>query len=283
MNRSKSAQRLTPDAYGPRRWPVTSRPPILEGSAAIHALALAGCVLAPAAWPWWLSGIAANHLVLSAAGLWPRSTLLGPNWIQLPDSPGNARALALTIDDGPDPHVTPQVLDMLDRHAIKATFFCIGTQARRYPGLAREIVARGHALENHTETHSHIFSLLGMRALQAEISAAQRTIADLTGVRPAFFRAPAGLRNPLLEPVLRKLDLRLASWTRRGFDTREARAEVVSQRLLNGLRGRDIVLLHDGHAARAPDGTPVLLAVLPTLIEAAQRQGLHFVTLREAR
>jgi len=282
MSESKTVHRPTPDAYGARRWPLTTRPPIWQTSAAIHALALAGCVLAPAAWPWWLSGVAANHMALSAAGLWPRSTLLGPNWSRLPECPENARAVALTIDDGPDPQVTPQVLDLLDRHAVKATFFCIGAQARRYPALAREIVARGHALENHTETHRHTFSLMGTRSLTTEISAGQRTITDLTGVRPVFFRAPAGLRNPLLESVLRQLDLRLASWTRRGFDTREARAEVVSQRLLAGLRGRDILLLHDGHAALSVNGKPVILSVLPTLIEAVHREGLHFVTLRDA-
>jgi peptidoglycan/xylan/chitin deacetylase (PgdA/CDA1 family) len=272
----------TAAAPGVRRWPPGHHTPVLEGSAAIHALALAGCVLAPAAWPWWLGGIAANHVALSAAGLWPRSKVLGPNWTHLPEHPGNARALALTIDDGPDPQVTPRVLDLLDHYGVRATFFCIGAHARRHPGLAREIVARGHALENHTETHPHSFSLMGTRKIHAQIAAAQHTIADLTGVKPMFFRAPAGLRNPFLDPVLRRLDLRLASWTRRGFDTREASAAVVSQRLLDGLRGRDIVLLHDGNAARAADGEPVLLAVLPTLIEAARHQGLQFVTLPEA-
>ena len=83
--------------------------------------------------------------------------------------------------------------------------------------------------------------------------------------------------------MLGKLDLRLAAWTRRGFDTRERDPEIVTRRLLDGLAARDILLLHDGNAAAMEDGAPLVLAVLPRVIEAAQRQGLRFVTLREAR
>jgi peptidoglycan/xylan/chitin deacetylase (PgdA/CDA1 family) len=214
--------------------------------------------------------------------LWPRSTLLGANWTRLPAIPRNANAIALTLDDGPDPLVTPQVLDLLDAHRVRATFFLIGERARRYPALTREIVARGHSVENHSQKHVHTFSVTGMGALRREIDAAQRTLTELTGERPAFFRAPAGLRNVLLEPVLQKLDLRLAAWTRRGFDTRERNPEIVARRLLRDLAPRDILLLHDGGAAITDDGQPVLLSVLPQVFDAAKKQGLHFVTLREA-
>ncbi len=83
--------------------------------------------------------------------------------------------------------------------------------------------------------------------------------------------------------MLEKLDLRLAAWTRRGFDTRERDAEVVTRRLLDGLAARDILLLHDGNAAATGDGEPLVLAVLPRVIDAARRQRLRFVTLRDAR
>jgi peptidoglycan/xylan/chitin deacetylase (PgdA/CDA1 family) len=208
--------------------------------------------------------------------------VLGPNWTRLPATARNAGAIALTIDDGPDPIVTPRVLDLLDAFGVRATFFCIGARALRYPALTREIVARGHVVENHSQMHVHTFSVTGLGALTREIDAAQRTLTDLTGERPAFFRAPAGLRNFLLEPVLQKLDLRLVAWTKRGFDTRESNPEVVAQRLLRDLAARDILLVHDGDAATTPDGQAVLLAVLPPVFEAAKRQGLRFVTLREA-
>ncbi|KLU21163.1 polysaccharide deacetylase [Caballeronia mineralivorans PML1(12)] len=273
---------LDPDAASERRWPVTGYPLTLKVTAAWHALALAGCAAAPEMWPWWLAGTALNHATVTVAGLWPRSTLLGPNWTRLPAIPRNANAIALTLDDGPDPVVTPQVLDLLDAYEVRATFFLIGERARRYPALTREIVARGHSVENHSQKHVHTFSVTGMGALSREIDAAQRTLTELTGERPAFFRAPAGLRNVLLEPVLQKFDLRLAAWTRRGFDTRERDPEVVAQRLLRDLAPRDILLLHDGDAATTDDGQPVLLSVLPRVIGAAKKQGLHFVTLREA-
>lgn len=178
---------VDPDAATERRWPVTGSPLALKVTVAWHAVALAGCAIAPALWPWWLAGTAVNHAAVTAAGLWPRSTLLGANWTRLPDIPRNANAIALTLDDGPDPLVTPQVLDLLDAHRVRATFFLIGECARRYPALTREIVARGHDVENHSQKHVHTFSVTGMGALSREIDTAQRTLTELTGKRPAFF------------------------------------------------------------------------------------------------
>ncbi|MCC8394795.1 polysaccharide deacetylase family protein [Paraburkholderia sp. MMS20-SJTR3] len=267
----------------PRRWPRTRNSALLNGTIAWHVIVLAGWLSTPAAWPWWLAAIFANHAIFTITGLLPRTTLLGPNWTRLPAGPRNADAIALTIDDGPDPLVTPQVLDLLDAFGVRASFFCIGTKVERYPQLAREIVARGHALENHSQVHVHTFSVTFPAALTREIAAAQRTLETVSGERPMFFRAPAGLRNIFLEPVLRKLDLRLASWTRRGYDTRERNPHVVARRLLDGLAARDILLLHDGNAALTLDGKPLILAVLPSVIEAARQRKLRFVTLREAR
>ena len=106
--------------------------------------------------------------------------------------------------------------------------------------------------------------------------------ADLTGELPTFFRAPAGLRNPFLGPVLHRLGLTLASWTRRGFDTRERDPARVLERLTRKLASGDILLLHDGNAARAADGRPVALSVLPALLEALAQRRLRSVTLPEA-
>ncbi|MEM5434544.1 polysaccharide deacetylase family protein [Paraburkholderia diazotrophica] len=266
-----------------RRWPRAGNPPMFNATLTWHALMFAGWIVAPSAWPWWVAGIFASHLVVVTIGLWPRSSLLGPNWTRLPDTPRNADAVALTIDDGPDPVVTPKVLDLLDAHGVRATFFCIGARAQRHPALMREIVARGHAVENHSQVHVHTFSVTLPRGLTREIDAAQRTLESLTGERPMFFRAPAGLRNVFLEPVLQKLDLRLAAWTRRGFDTRERNPQRVLERLVDGLAARDILLVHDATAALGASGEPVVLDVLPRLIETVRARGLRFVTLREAR
>jgi peptidoglycan/xylan/chitin deacetylase (PgdA/CDA1 family) len=257
--------------------------PLLIRLTLLLHVALPIAILAdPVAWPWALALLLANHALLTAVGLWPRSTWLGPNWTRLPPAAAARGEIALTIDDGPDPEVTPQVLDLLDRHGVKATFFCIGAKAARYPQLCKAIVERGHALENHSQQHRHYFSLLGPAGLAREIRQAQETLTAITGRRPQFFRAPAGLRNPFLDPVLARLGLHLAAWTRRGFDTRTQDAAAVSRRLMRGLHAGAILLLHDGNCARTEEGVPVIVAVLPGLLEAAATAGLRFVTLSSA-
>lgn len=261
------------------RWPA---PPFVTASVGLHAVAAGTAALVPEAAWWALGGVALNHAGLTAAGLWPRSTLLGPNHTSLPAAAAARGALALTFDDGPDPDVTPRVLDLLDAAGTRATFFCIAERARTHAGLVREIVTRGHDVQNHSHGHRHHFALLGPGAIAREIGRAQQVLADLTGQRPHCFRAPAGLRNPFLDPVLHRLDLHLVSWTRRGFDTTSADATRVLQRLVLGLGAGDIVLLHDGHSRRSASGLPVVLEVLPALLQRCRDAGLHGETLRAA-
>jgi len=262
------------------RWPW---PPLLRASVGLHAAAGGAALLIPGAGPWALAAVVLNHLGLTAAGLWPKSRLLGPNVTRLPAAAAARSEVALTIDDGPDPEVTPAVLDLLDAHGgAKATFFCIAERARRHPALLREIVARGHSVQNHSDSHTHTFSVSGPRALAREIGAAQELLAELAGVRPHCFRAPAGLRNPLLDPVLFRHGLHLVSWTRRGFDTRDGDPQRVLARLTHQLAAGDILLLHDGHARRAASGRAVLLDVLPPLLARFEAAGLKAVTLQAA-
>lgn len=263
-----------------RSWRPTR---LIRASIALHLVALLAWIIFPRFWPWIVAALLANHLVLTLLGLLPRSQGLGPNWTKLPATATARNEIALTIDDGPDPLVTPQVLDILDQHHARATFFCIGEKAARYPDLCRDIARRGHTIENHTQHHSHYFALMGMQDLTRELQTAQQTLAALSGVPPLFFRAPAGIRNPLLEPVLAKLGLQLASWSVRGFDTRRGDAAQVKNRLLKQLRAGAILLMHDGNAARTPHGVPMIIEILPALLEAARAAQLHFVSLREAQ
>jgi peptidoglycan/xylan/chitin deacetylase (PgdA/CDA1 family) len=257
-------------------------PPLLRATAAVHFAAPLAMAVEPALWPWAIGAVALNHVVLTGAGLWPRSSALGENLVRLPAAAVARREVALTIDDGPEPTVTPAVLDLLDAAGAHATFFCIAERARRHPELVREIVRRGHSVQNHSHGHCHNFSLLGPRGFAREVEAAQAVLAELTGHVPTFFRAPAGLRNPFLAPVLHRLGLTLASWTRRGFDTRERDPQRVLERLARGLAAGDILLLHDGNSARDAQGRPVVLTVLPALLGALREQGLRPVTLPQA-
>jgi peptidoglycan/xylan/chitin deacetylase (PgdA/CDA1 family) len=260
----------------PARWTPS---PFLSASAAVHAAAVLGAVAVPAAWPWAVGALVANHALLAGAGLWPSSRLLGSNLIRLTEAAAQRREIALTIDDGPDPEVTPRVLDLLDAANVKASFFCIGHLAQRHPEVCREIVRRGHRVENHGHAHSNAFSLFGPGRMRRDIARAQATLTDITGQAPHFFRATAGLRNPFLDPVLQGLGLSLATWTRRAYDTRTGDPERVYQRLANRLVAGDIVLMHDGHSARTPEGEPVILAVLPRLLRTIAERELHPVTL----
>ncbi len=256
--------------------------PFLQLSAAAHLGAAVGAVIAPPLWPVWLGAVAADHTVAAVAGLLPRSRLLGPNLTRLPASAAARGEVALTFDDGPDPEVTPQVLDLLEAAGQHASFFCIAERVRRHPVLARDIVRRGHLIENHTDTHPHLFATYGPRGMARQIDAAQSTLQDILGRAPRFFRAVAGLRNPFLDPVLARRGLRLASWTRRPYDTRTGDAGLVLQRLVKGLAAGDILLMHDGHSARSGAGRAVILDALPPLLARLRQEGLRSVTLQTA-
>jgi peptidoglycan/xylan/chitin deacetylase (PgdA/CDA1 family) len=228
------------------------------------------------------AALVANHLVLFGASLVPRSRLLGDNLTRLPEAACARGEVALTFDDGPDPETTPRVLDALDAAGAKASFFCVGECAAAYPALAREIVRRGHAVENHTQRHSTHFGWYGLARFKRELGTAQATLADVTGVAPAFFRAPFGMRNPLLDPALAAVGLRYVSWTRRGYDTVDAHAPRVLARLTRDLAAGDVLVLHDGVATGARHRGIGALGVLPALLARMHAVGLAPVTLRAA-
>lgn len=261
------------------RWRPT---PVVAGSIGLHCVAGMSMILAADTWAWALGAVIANHVFIGGVAMWPRSALLGPNFTRLPVAAAARGEIALTFDDGPDPDVTPRVLEILDAHGARATFFCIADKAKRHPEVVREIARRGHAVENHSCGHQHTFPLLGLGGIRRELAAAQAALTELTGRAPRFFRAPAGLRNPLLDPVLHDMGLKLVSWTRRGFDTRTGDAHLVAARLENGLAAGDILLLHDGHCARTARGIPVVLEVLPRILGAARSRGLKPVPLPQA-
>lgn len=263
----------------PARWQL---PPLLKASVACHLGAGALALAQPALWPWALGAVVLDHALVTATGLWPRSTWLGDNLLRLSPAAAARREVALTLDDGPDPDVTPAVLDLLDAHRARATFFCIARYAEQHPALCREILRRGHSVQNHSHHHSHRFSLLGPGALRRELRQAQDALAQVTGQRPRYFRAPAGLRNVFLAPALHEFDLQLVAWTRRGFDTARRDPADVLRRLTHRLAAGDILLLHDRHAAVTANGRPVTLEVLPGLLNRFAVDGLRAVTLTEA-
>ena len=246
-------------------------------SVAVHAVSLALVLAMPWCWPWALGAVAADHALLTLASLLPRSDILGRSLKRLPSGQA-AGQVALTFDDGPDPEVTPRILDLLGCHGAHATFFCIGQRAARYPALMREIRARGHAIGNHTMRHPAWFALLGIAGQREELASAQAILLE-TGPVSGLVRAPLGLCSPLSDWVFHRLGLRHVAWTRRGFDTRSGDAALVLARITKGLGQGDIILLHDGNAARDAAGQAVSIGVLEALLPLLAERGLRSVSL----
>jgi peptidoglycan/xylan/chitin deacetylase (PgdA/CDA1 family) len=256
--------------------------PAIRLSMMLHVAGVLLWAAHPASWPWVISVLVGNHLILSVAVLWPRGRLLGPNVIRLPAAAVRRGEISLTFDDGPDPETTPRVLEVLDRYRAKASFFCVGERAAASPDIVREIARRGHSIENHSHRHPLAFAFYGISRLTREVQSAQQVISGITGKPPIFFRAPLGFRSPLLDPVLAKCGLDYVSWTRRSFDAISRDPRLVLQRLIRGLAAGDVLLLHDGAGTRTEDGEPVVLAVLPTLLDAIAARGLKSVSLLDA-
>ena len=196
-------------------------------------------------WRYGWQGAVTGQVVLAA--LWgcgtflPNSRLFGPVFRRV-----EGEGALLTIDDGPDPVDTPVLLDLLDQHGKKAVFFVIGDKVRRYPDLAREIVRRGHQIGNHTMTHpAGTMWCAGSARTRREIVECSRAIEEVTGVKPRWFRAPAGHRNWFTHPVLREEGLELVGWKKRAFDAVRRDVPWIVKRLTRDVRDGDILLLHE--------------------------------------
>ena len=166
---------------------------------------------------------------------------------------GAPRTIALTFDDGPNPEMTPQLLDLLEQYDARGTFFLIGRHVRACPSLAAEIAARGHIIGNHTDTHPNLL-WQSRRRIRDELERCDASIADATGQRPRVMRPPWGYRQPLVYAAARDAGFgRPVLWSRSARDwTPQPPAQVI--RRLRGIRAGDIVLLHDGfHAAIGAD------------------------------
>lgn len=193
----------------------------------------------------------------------PRCTLFGRMITTLPE--GKRHAL-LTIDDGPHPEHTPAILDILDRHGLKAVFFLIGDRAAAHPALVREIVARGHEIGNHTQTHpAYRFWSLHPVQLWREISACQQTLTSICPDHPPrFFRPPAGHHNMFVPVITRALGLRILMWSARGFDGVKTDLEFITRRIRARLKPGTIVLIHEA----TPVAVPVAESVAAMIAEA---------------
>ena len=190
--------------------------------------------------------------------------------------PGEARALALTFDDGPS-ESTPALLELLARYQVPATFFLCGANARRLPEVARAILAAGHEIGNHTENHAPLW-LKSRSFIAAELAAAQQTLAGILGVTPRLFRPTYGVRWIGLTAAERQLGLTRVMWSGMGSDWR-LNADSVAARLRRATRPGAILVLHDGRESAAHPDLGATLGALEMLLPWWRDQGYRLVTV----
>lgn len=155
------------------------------------------------------------------------------------------RVVALTFDDGPDEDYTPRVLDLLKRHGVRATFFVVGEQARQNPELIHRLVAEGHTVANHSYYHLPQSTLWSSRRYTEELFRCNDVVARLTGLRIRLYRPPFGVTNPPIARAVKNLGLIPVGWSVRSLDTVTKNSDRVVDRVMRGLRGGDVILLHD--------------------------------------
>lgn len=225
----------------------------------LEAAAAAACALG--------TGTAAWGAVSPSSQIWGRTIWRAPD----------AGSLALTFDDGPNPAVTPELLDLLESHKVRATFFLIGRFAGEAADLAREIAQRGHSVGNHTQTHPSLV-FLSPAGIREQLRRCTEAIESATGLAPRWVRPPYGFRSPLLGGIVRARGGEVVMWSRMAHDWAPQPAERVIRRL-RPARGGDIILLHDGdHRVLRGDRMHSVKALgywLPRWKDA----GLRFVTL----
>jgi len=245
----------------------------------------------------WL--IATSTAVAAAAGIaaygavHPRAQIFGLTVTRTDSS----RKLALTFDDGPNPAITPQLLDLLDRHHARATFFLIGRYVRECPDIVKETIARGHLLGNHTETHPNLFRR-SRKEIRIELRLCHDAISHILGSPPKWFRPPFGMRNPWVIPAARELGYRSAMWTLLPGDWLEKPAEWLIPRMQPiadhaqrnlAIAGNsatkatgDILCLHDGSHQKINADRSRTLAALEHWLPRWRDLGLEFVTIDQA-
>jgi peptidoglycan/xylan/chitin deacetylase (PgdA/CDA1 family) len=182
------------------------------------------------------------------------------------------REVALTFDDGPHPVSTRQILSILRAHRVKATFFVVGSAVRRFPDVAREIVADGHSLGNHTEHH------VGLRACETakvytEISQCNAAIAAATGEETRLFRPPGGTYDRRVAGIAAVMGYTLVQWTANPGDYRYPGTNMIAEHVIGRADNGAIVLLHDNALQT--------MQTLSAIIETLQADGYTFVTVDE--
>ena len=212
-------------------------------------------------------------------GISPSSRLYGKVW-----SNGNRDRprIALTFDDGPNEPYTSEVLGILERFGIKATFFIIGQNARRYPEVCQRIVTTGNVIGNHSYHHYKSLCLRRSKAVAREIEQAHQAIYECTGFEPKLFRPPHGFRTPWLMRTVGRLGYRVVTWDNMTGDWKANKsAEEIERNIVQRAKPGGVIVLHDGRDSIPSYDRSQMIQALPFVIGALKKRGFDFVTIPE--
>jgi len=184
-----------------------------------------------------------------------------------------SNTVALTFDDGPLPDLTNRILEILEAHQVKATFFCIGHRVEKHPELVQQIHAQGHLIGNHSFYHGKFFDLQTSSALSNELQMTNEAIYKIIGEKPTFFRPPYGVTNPALAKAITKGKYIAAGWSIRSMDTVANDEEKLFQKITRNIKSGDVILLHDY--------SETMINILPQLIEYIKSRELKIIRLDE--
>ena len=226
--------------------------------------------------------VALGLTAAAVAGGLPATASISPasrSLLHLDDRLADRSAVALTFDDGPHPQGTPAVLDALERSGATATFFLVGEQVAARPGLAAEIVARGHEVGIHSY-HHRAATWLAPRAFRDDLDRAVDAVAQATGLTPPLYRPPRGVFTYSALAEVRSRGLFPVLWAADGRDWRgTATPESISGRIVRALRGGEVVLLHDSDFYASPGSWRNTLGALPLLLAAVEERRLSPIAL----
>jgi peptidoglycan-N-acetylglucosamine deacetylase len=191
-------------------------------------------------------------------------------------SPSNDKQIAITFDDGPDGKYTPEILDVLKEHNVKATFFLLGQNMEYYPEMARRIVDEGHAVGNHSYSHPDFRYLTVEDALQKQVIKTQQVFEDIIGFRPAYFRPPYGAVTDEQISALCEEGIVIIDWSIETFDWSDTQnsPEKILNRIKKYHHGGAVILMHSAGGDRSNS-----ITVLPQIIEFLQNEGYELVTI----
>lgn len=210
-----------------------------------------------------------KHLLLALFCFFASTSLLAANPTAVRTTPLKG-TVALTFDDGPTEVYTPQILAILKKYNIKATFFMVGVNAKNHPEIVKEVFAAGHAVNSHSLTHP-MLTKLKEASLHKEVVTPQIIIYDIIGQKPACLRYPFGVSNQHVREVIRAEGITPVPMGFNSFDYNRPGVDKIVSWVLKNARSGQVILMHDGYAQREQT-----VAALPKIIEGLQKKGLGF-------